>query len=107
MKYLEDSRLTQLTTDLTGAILNTRGSGNLPSSSIGFVRRTTNNRGGHNKGKGGKNKQQQQQQQQQNSGSSGSNKSSGKRSSKSKNSNSSSISTTKVLQHGWGRITSV
>ena len=89
MKYLEDSRLTQLTTDLTGAILNTRGSGNLPSSSIGFVRRTTNNRGGHNKGKGGKNKQQQQNQ----SGSSSSNKSSGKRSAKSKNSNSSGSNT--------------
>jgi hypothetical protein len=27
MKYLEDSRLTQLTSDLTGAVLNTRGSG--------------------------------------------------------------------------------
>ena len=92
MKYLEDSRLTQLTTDLTGAVLNTRGSGNLPSSSIGFARRTTNNRGGHNKGKGGKNKQQQQQQNQ--SGSSGSSKSSGKRSSKSKNSNGSSSSNT-------------
>ncbi len=28
MKYLEDSRLTQLTSDLTRAVLNTRGSGN-------------------------------------------------------------------------------
>mmetsp|Transcript_6304 Transcript_6304/g.10950 ORF Transcript_6304/g.10950 Transcript_6304/m.10950 type:complete len:672 (-) Transcript_6304:239-2254(-) len=40
MKYLEDSRLTQLTSDLTGAFLNTRsgsGSGGESSSSVGLV----------------------------------------------------------------------
>eukprot|EP00581_Thalassiosira_minuscula_P029713 CAMPEP_0183766846 /NCGR_PEP_ID=MMETSP0739-20130205/11822_1 /TAXON_ID=385413 /ORGANISM="Thalassiosira miniscula, Strain CCMP1093" /LENGTH=101 /DNA_ID=CAMNT_0026005687 /DNA_START=9 /DNA_END=311 /DNA_ORIENTATION=+ len=34
MKYLEDSRLTQLTSDLTGALLNTRSSNGSGSSSV-------------------------------------------------------------------------
>jgi len=55
MKYLEDSRLTQLTTDLTGATLNTRGSGTGPTP-IGLVRST--NTKNNSRGKGSKNKQQ-------------------------------------------------
>ena len=51
MKYLEDSRLTQLTSDLTGAVLNTRGSGNgsaCISSSVGLVRNAGRGGGGNN-----------------------------------------------------------
>mmetsp|Transcript_5761 Transcript_5761/g.13133 ORF Transcript_5761/g.13133 Transcript_5761/m.13133 type:complete len:725 (+) Transcript_5761:416-2590(+) len=62
MKYLEDSRLTQLTSDLTGAFLNTRGSGN-GIGLIGNSSRNNNSRrssGGKGKGnKKGKNKQEQ------------------------------------------------
>lgn len=63
MKYLEDSRLTQLTFDLTGAFLNTRGSGT-PGGG-GLVNNVNNNNNNsrsknNNRGKNrNKNKQQQ------------------------------------------------
>ena len=59
MKYLEDSRLTQLTSDLTGAVLNTRGSGaGSLSSSVGVVGGVGRGRRGGNAAaaKGGKKK---------------------------------------------------
>lgn len=57
MKYLEDNRLTQLSSDLTEAFLNTRGSGNPSAASIGRnVRGNTRNRYA---GRGGKTKKQQ------------------------------------------------
>ena len=57
MKYLEDSRLTRLTSDLTGAFLNTRGSG--ATMGLANLRSTANNRS--SKGtKGGKNNKQNQ-----------------------------------------------
>jgi len=77
MKYLEDFRLTQLTSDLTEAFLNTRGSGGSgPTSSSssgggggGSGGRMSSGRGGrggaNNRGGGSKTKKQQQQQQQQ------------------------------------------
>ena len=61
MKYLEDSRLTQLTTDLTGAILNTRGSGLSssaappPQSSLGLGGRGGGGNAGRGRGGGGSN----------------------------------------------------
>ena len=56
MKYLEDSRLTQLTSDLTGAVLNTRGSGaGSLSSSVG-VGGVGRGRRGAAAAKGGKKK---------------------------------------------------
>jgi len=67
MKYLEDSRLIQLTSDLTGAFLNTRGSGN----GIGLIGNSSRNdtssrrktpRSG--KGRGGKKKIQEEHYQQ-------------------------------------------
>ena len=60
MKYLEDPRLTQLSSDLTETFLNTRGSGS-PSASSNMGR---NIRGNRNKsaGRGGKSKKQQRQQ---------------------------------------------
>ena len=57
LKYLEDSRLTQLTSDLTETVLNTRGSRNGSagiSSSVGLVVRGGAGQGG---GGGGQNKQ--------------------------------------------------
>lgn len=66
MKYLEDFRLTQLTSDLTEAFLNTRGSGSSgpsSSSSSSGGGRMGNGRGrGGNRGGGSKTKKQQQQQ---------------------------------------------
>lgn len=76
MKYLEDSRLTQLTSDLTGAILNTRGSGSsggCSSSMVADLLRSNNGNNssnGRNK-KGGKSKKQNKQQKQQPGGGSG------------------------------------
>lgn len=75
MKYLEDFRLTQLTSDLTEAFLNTRGSGSSgPSSSSsssggggggsgGRMSSGRGGRGGANNRGGSKTKKQQQQQQ--------------------------------------------
>ena len=51
MKYLEDSRLTQLTSDLTGAFLNTRGSG------VGSIRSRNRNNNHANRGMKRKNKE--------------------------------------------------
>ena len=64
LKYLEDSRLTQLTSDLTETVLNTRGSRNGSagiSSSVGLVVRGGAGQGGggggnNAKGGGGKKK---------------------------------------------------
>lgn len=58
MKYLEDSRLTQLTSDLTGAVLNTRGSGAGSLSSSAGVGGVGRGRRGSNAAaaKGGKKK---------------------------------------------------
>mmetsp|Transcript_1155 Transcript_1155/g.1786 ORF Transcript_1155/g.1786 Transcript_1155/m.1786 type:complete len:665 (-) Transcript_1155:205-2199(-) len=70
MKYLEDFRLTQLTSDLTEAFLNTRGSGTSgarPSSSSSSGGRITNGRGGRNGSSKSRKQQKQKQQQQQSS----------------------------------------
>mmetsp|Transcript_23876 Transcript_23876/g.51048 ORF Transcript_23876/g.51048 Transcript_23876/m.51048 type:complete len:637 (-) Transcript_23876:234-2144(-) len=48
MKYLEDTRLTQLTSELMGAFLNTRGSGS-GGSSVGFIENGQSSRGGRSK----------------------------------------------------------
>ena len=50
MKYLEDTRLTQLTSDLTEAYLNTRGSGDPSLGTIRSIRRrnSTKNKGAKN-----------------------------------------------------------
>lgn len=56
MKYLEDPRLTQLSSDLTEAFLNTRGSGSPSSSSM----RNTRGNNRRNYGRGGKSKKQTQ-----------------------------------------------
>ncbi|KAL9187374.1 hypothetical protein ACHAXT_001477 [Thalassiosira profunda] len=64
MKYLEDTRLTQLTSDLSGAFLNTRGSGNgSRSASLNFGRGRNGGRGRgkrqHAKSGGGRGKRSQ------------------------------------------------
>jgi len=75
MKYLEDSRLTQLTFDLTGAFLNTRGSGTPSGGGLVNNANTANNVRSKNN-KRGKNKNKQQQQQQQHQTANGKNKTS-------------------------------
>lgn len=62
MKYLEDPRLTQLSSDLTEAFLNTRGSGNAGTSATGSnIRNIRGNPSRSKAGRGGKGKKQQQQ----------------------------------------------
>lgn len=62
MKYLEDPRLTQLSSDLTEAFLNTRGSGNAGTSTTGSnIRNIRGNPNRSKAGRGGKGKKQQQQ----------------------------------------------
>ena len=64
MKYLEDARLTQLTSDLTGAFLNTRGSGGGTggSASLFGMMGSGGGRGGGGAGSRGRGRRQQQQQ---------------------------------------------
>lgn len=65
MKYLEDFRLTQLTSDLTEAFLNTRGSGSsVGPSSSSSSHPNSRGRGGNRGGSKAKKQQQQYQQQQ-------------------------------------------
>lgn len=65
MKYLEDSRFTQLTSDLTEAFLNTRGSGN---GSSGSANMGGNGRRNRNSNRGGSKAKKQQHHQQPSSG---------------------------------------
>ena len=65
MKYLEDSRFTQLTSDLTEAFLNTRGSGN---GSSGSANMEGNGRRNRNSNRGGSKAKKQQHHQQPSSG---------------------------------------
>ena len=65
MKYLEDFRLTQLTSDLTEAFLNTRGSGSSVGPSTSSSSHPNSRGRGGNRGGSKAKKQQQQYQQQQ------------------------------------------